>query len=257
MDKPNTMEFLADYAYDEQFIPPRCRKPRTREITGTCTVTIPSISLDMAPVAMWHKSCWQPNIVVYRWYKGQLYTRSLFRKYFSGADGYWPLNRLKASFRGPVPQYLKGHNEADCCERCQNKANRYLILAGDQVWERVGEPRYVVMTFGLGHNHASTALMIDNLYNENIRGDFYFNALDRKKAIQKCLEVARARGDTASFDSIRNSDEIRVLMPEAVLCKPEVEAGPGNDFLNQLEFLTEISSSEEEAAILAIAAALK
>lgn len=247
-------EIIADFAYIEKYIPPRCRKPREREITGSCTVKIPSISADIAPIAMRHKTCWEPKEIIYRWYNGTLFTRSLYRHYLSNAKGFYPIDEMTKQFRGYIPHYLKGKDEASSIRACQERANRYLIIDGDQVWERIGEPRYVIATFGLGHNHASTALMIENNYNDNIRGDFYFNALNRKNAIKKCVEVALARGDTDSIDQIKESWEIEVLIPEAVQCNPEQETGPGNGFLNMLEHITEVSNSAEEAAVLAIAA---
>ena len=94
--------------------------------------------------------------------------------------------------------------------------------------------------------------MIDNAYNGNIRGDYYFSALGREKAVERCVEVALARGDTESIDHIRDSWEIEVFIPEAVRCNPAAEAGPGNDFLNRLDTLVELSSTPTEAALLAM-----
>jgi len=249
------IKFPADYTFTEPFIPPRCRKPRQREVQGVCTVSVPSISSDEAPVAMRHQSVWWPKVIEYRWYQKHLYKRTPFRDYRCNAEGWWPMEELSKHFHaGYSPYYQRGKNEADAIAKCKENAKQFLIIDDDQVWKRVGEPRYVIATFGLGYNHASTALMIANAYNSNISGDCYFSALDRDKAIERCVEVALNRGDTNSVDDIRNSWAIEVLIPEAVRCKPAKEAGPGDDFCNLLGALTACAGSQGEAAALVIAA---
>lgn len=251
----NALHIEADYAYMESYIPPRCRKPRQREIRGTCTVTIPSITADEAPVAMRHFNCWPRTICDYRWFGEHLYIRAPYSSYLSNAEGWYPLEELLKHFRKRCfSPWEMGIDEADCITKCQDSADEFLVIDGDQVWVRKGEPRYVIATFGLGHNHASTDLMIQNYYNGNIRGDYYFNALDRDKAVERCVSVAIARGDTDSVDRIRRSDIIEVLMPETVRCNPDVEAGPGDSFLNMLDSLTATAGSQCEAAALVIAA---
>lgn len=248
--------FPADYAFIESYIPPRCRKPREREVKGVCSVSVPSVISDEAPVAMRHEDCWwRPKVIEYRWYRKKLYKRVLFSDYLCNAEGWWPLEELKKHFhKSYIPYYQYGQDEADAIAKCKEHAKEFLIVDGNQIWKRVGEPRYVIATFGLGHNHASTALMIDNEYNSNISADRYFNALEREKAIERCVEVALNRGDTDSVDDIRDSWPIEVLIPEAVRCKPAKEAGPGDEFLNLLSKLTVGAGSQMEAAVLVIAA---
>lgn len=250
------IRFPADYAFIESYIPPRCRKPREREIKGICSVSVPSVTSDEAPVAMRHKECWWPSIYEYRWYRKKLYKRVPYRDYLCGAEGWWPLEELSKHFhKGYIPSYEHGKDEADAIAKRKEHAKEFLIVDRDQVWKRVGEPRYVIATFGLGRNHASTALMIDNSYNSNISADRYFNALEREKAVERCVEVALDRGDTDSVDPIRNSWPIEVLIPEAVRCRPSKEAGPGNPFQNMLEGLTEMAGSQGEVAALVMIAA--
>ena len=246
------------YAYEESYIPPRCKNPRTRDVVGECLVNIPSANSCDAPIAMRHKSYCAISTINYRWFNNHLYKRVPRREHYSCADGWWTITELKKYLaRDYVPRYLYGENEQDCIEKCKETASNYLILNGNQVWEKCGEPRYVIVTFGLGHNHASTALMIDNHYNDNIRGDFYFNALDRDNAIKHCLQVAKNRGDTNSFSDIKKSSKITVYIPEAVRCNPAQEAGPGDDFLNTVEELTEIAGDSFEAGLLVICASMK
>lgn len=246
----------ADYAYRESYIPPRCHKPRIREIRETCTVRVPSVKSEEAPVAMRHRRCWFPEIQEYRWFGEHLYARAPYSRYLSNAKGWYPLEELEHRFqKSCIPTFEIKNSEKEAIEACQEQADRYIILDQEQVWERIGEPRYVIATFGLGHNHASTALMIDNSYNGNIRGDYYFSALEREKAVERCIEVAMARGDTESIDRIRDSWEIEVLIPEAVRCNPAAETGAGNDYLNLMEEMVKLSNNPTEAALLAIISA--
>lgn len=131
-------------------------------------------------------------------------------------------------------------------------AEKYLIY-DNRVWKPHGEPRYVVMTFGLGHNHGGTALMLDYGYNPNIGHERYFNALQRDEAIQSAKEVAKRRGDTESIDNIGKSYNIQVIDEKMVRCRPTADHGDGDEFMNALENLTEISSSSVEAGLLAVA----
>ncbi len=249
------VHFPADYAFTESYVPPRCRNPRQREVRGICSVGVPSVSSDEAPVAMRHRYVWWPEVVEYRWFRKHLYKRVPFRDYLCNAEGWWPLEELQKHFRmSYIPYYKRGKDGADAIAKCKKEAKQFLIVGGDQVWERVGEPRYVIATFGLGHNHASTALMIANQYNPNISGACYFTALERDKAVERCVEVALNRGDTNSVDNIRSSWPIEVFIPKAVRCKPAKEAGPGDSFLNMLGALTASAGSQGEAASLVIAA---
>ena len=48
---------------------------------------------------------------------------------------------------------------------------------------------YGIFTFGLGHNHASTALFIEMYYNANVPSSRYFAANQREEAIAKAKEI--------------------------------------------------------------------
>lgn len=252
------MEFIklpANYEYVERYIPPRCRKERERIIRSDCEVNVPSVAAEEAPVAFRHKDCWFPKLVVYRWWNGRLYHRIPYRTKYCNANGWYPLRKLKTSFvKTYFPTYDQKQSKAECLDALNKESGSYLIINRNEVWHTCGEPRYVIMTFGLGGNHASTALMIDNEYNRNIPGARYFNALDRDAAVKEAVRVALARGDTDSVASIKRSWKISVLIPEAVHCDPSKEAGPGDPFLNKLENLTEVAKDPIIGGLLVIAA---
>lgn len=248
------MLIQAAYTFDESYIPPRCRKPRIREVNETLSVEIKCIKADDAPIAMTHRGCFFPTRCVYRWFEGRLYRRET---YYTGQNNRWAtLTDLKHKFsRATFVGWPQPSDRSSCHARCIQKANDYLIISG-QVWHTCGEPRYVIATFGLGNNHASTALMIDNHFNENIQWQRYFRADDRKAAVTEALRVATARGDTRSLPDIKASWPIKVLIPEAVQCNPKTWGGEGDAFLNTLDILTTAASSASEAAVLVTAAAL-
>ena len=137
----------------------------------------------------------------------------------------------------------------------QARANKYISLDGE-LWKECGEPRYVVNTFGLGHNHGGTAMFIEEFYNSNISNKNYFNAVDRDKAITYAKETAIARGDTDSVKCIGKMENIEVLIPEYFKVDPEKEHGEGDAFLNLLENMITASDNITEAgALVALATA--
>ena len=137
-----------------------------------------------------------------------------------------------------------------------HEAAKHVIFDG-KIWARRGEPRYVVMTFGLGHNHGDTSLSITSVYNPNISAKCYFNALQKREALESAKATALRRGDTdsaAKLDLETFKEDIEVLMPEMVKVTPCKEAGPGDPFINKLEEITETSESVLEAGLLSILA---
>jgi len=131
----------------------------------------------------------------------------------------------------------------------QEFLNSHIVIAG-KVYVESPEPRYVVNTFGLGHNHGGTCMFIEHFYNENISKNNYFNALQREEAISYANAVAKRRGDSndvGRFGEVRN---IQVLMPEIIRCNPQKEHGEGNPFLNSIEDMVQSSNSSLEAGLL-------
>lgn len=245
----------ANYEYVESYIPPRCRKSRERIVHGDCEVEVPSITANEAPIAFRHRACWFPQTVTYRYWNNRLYRRVPYHECLANAKGWYPMKEFKASFkRSYIPCYEQKMSKEECLEALRDWADSYLIINGDQVWRTCGEPRYVIATFGLGGNHASTALMIDNEYNPNIAAKYYFNALDRDAAVREAVRVALARGDTDSVSSIKRAWKITVLIPEAAQCNPAMEAGPGDPFLNKLEVITEVAKDPVTSACLIMGA---
>lgn len=129
----------------------------------------------------------------------------------------------------------------------RNDTKKFLLVDGE-LYTQTTEPRYVVMTFGLGHNHGGTALMVTNYYNPNIRKDCYFSALQGDEAVAYANEKAKARGDTDDVGKFEK--QIVVHLPELVKVNPNKQHGNGNELLNSMETIINNSDSSTEAGIV-------
>ena len=78
--------------------------------------------------------------------------------------------------------------------RAREDIKKYILVDGE-LYNKTSEPRYVVNTFGLGHNHGGTGMFCEYGYNSNIRQDNYFSALEGKQAVDYANKVAENRGD--------------------------------------------------------------
>ena len=220
----------------------RSQKYAFDEVEGEIKVSVQSVSGDEAPVAFrlsdyHHRECGDTEI---RWYQGQLWRRMTQNDGRCGGD----LSDVKPDELPRVVGNVYGipHGIARTRELLQKKlresAKRYIIIDG-AVWTVTGEPRYVVNTFGLGHNHGGTGLFVEEYYNQNIAASNYFSALDGDKAVAYANKVAERRG---------------VLIPEAVTIRPEAEHGEGDPFVNKINAITEAAPDSTTAGLLAIMA---
>lgn len=215
------------------------RELGTRTIRETIEVDIPAVTSKEAPIAFIHKDCWFPQTRVFRWFNGNLYSRATKRS--AKETGWETLTEFRRWLSNGCICVFEVQDSGEAGRQyAAKKANPYLILNGREVWVKTGEPRYVIATFGLGGNHAESALMIDHKYNSNIAGDRYFNALQRDEAVKEAIRVALERGDTRSVPAIKRSWEITVKIPEAVRCNPPSETGTGDPFLNALDAITTV-----------------
>lgn len=248
-------------SYNEEYLPPRCRKPRYREAEKIYRARLRCVTKADAPVAFvlsdYHHQ--HEGSTKIRLYKGKLYMLETWQRYAPGKPE-CPFDREFIGFGPETTKTLRLHNYNTCqgyeeqAAQLREEAARWLVIDG-LVWIRCGEPMYEVMTFGLGHNHGGTGLFVETAYNPNVSRDRYFNALQGDEAVAAMNETARRRGDTKSVG--RYGKMIEVLIPECVRRNPQKEHGEGDPFVNTLNAITEAADSPMEAGLLAIMAAAK
>lgn len=285
------MKFNVVYFYIKKYLPSqRHKKVREHQDWSVHTVEILEINEQNFPVAFITKkyeSVYEnaknyadfenmegeyrlfDNII--RTYNGKLY--SLYRVTHGAAISIIPESKFQVAhdLEAPVRSCYVNKKEDlfssssivvsdNSCEqesKVEAVAKEFVYFEG-AFWRVCTEPRYVVMTFGLGHNHGGTSLFITDEYNSNVPNKNYFSALHRKEAIEYGKETALARGDTEYVSQIENSEEnIEVYMPEMVKVNPETQHGNGCEFMNHTEELIRASSTTGEAGILCMLAAFK
>lgn len=196
------MELLAKIKYQEEYIPPRCRKPRLRELEEQITVTIKEAAMsDLTPAFEIKGS------IIYL-YDGKLYMGENEYGYSDRCIDSNPLVNLKKVIQLAGSHYNDRSQNIAFVKSC---TERYLLVDG-KVFYKTTEPCYVVQTFGLGHNHGGTSLFAEVGY--STLPEHAFCALDRDLAVAYANKVARERGDTDSVG--RFTANINVLLPEAV-----------------------------------------
>lgn len=241
------------FYYYESYIPKRCHKPRFNKITEEVKLKVRSVTSQDAPVAfrLSDYSHVSDNTTEIRFFKGKLWMQVNNRRIECGGD----LNQVGFERLPGILYPRLSYDESErtkeyCIKQYKAELKDYLVIDG-MIWEQVGEPRYYVNTFGLGHNHGGTGLFVGHFYNDNIPNRNYFSALDGDKAVAYANEVAQRRGDTK--DVGRFEKMIEVLMPECVKVKPMRQHGNGDPFINKINEITESSSSFAEAGLLLLA----
>lgn len=232
--------------FKEGYLPPRCRKMRYRNAAKETVLNIRETTEEDAPIAF--VVHYYDKDIIYRFYKGKLYTLTKWNDVCCGKEGLLPPEELW--------KYLRGRYDYWNCDFETNRkeymkaAREYLIIDG-KVYRVSGEPRYVIITFGLGHNHGGTGMFVEEFYNPNISNKNYFSALDGEAAVAYANSVAAGRGDTNDVGKFKAG--IDVLMPEVVKVKPRSQHGKGDKFMNDLEDIINNSGSAFEAGLLCMA----
>lgn len=259
------MKIDVNLRYQEEYLPTkRHRIPRIRDVAEWVTVELREVSRKDAPVAM--------VVTDYQSYidengKDQFGLRDTAFLAVDGAlysekrDMWGALDRGPLSWvefwreiqnRGNSYHSYYGRDKEGALRSLKEFVDSHVLIDG-VIYEECNEPRYVINTFGLGHNHGGTGLFIETHYNPNISKNNYFNALQRDEALAYATEVATRRGDTESLGRF-DVKNIQMLMPEMVRCNPQLEHGNGDPFLNSIEGLIQGSGSVMEAGLLAMVA---
>ena len=252
-----SLDVTVRFSYIREIVPPKCRNPRPVQFDdGNITVSIPRVDKKDAPVAIIsHNDILSKVTKTYRWWEEKLY-RCHFRGWACGdprsnlgkigVDGRVSWNALN-SYAGPRLCDTQSAQEISI-------ASYYgqFILIGNQLYKQVQEPKYVIMTFGLGGNHSGTALMDHDYYNSNIVWNRYYRLDQKKEALAEMNKIAKARGDTKSVGN-KPHTKFKILIPDAIRANPEVEyGGRGDSFINAANAITEAAGGNQIVAALGL-----
>jgi hypothetical protein len=247
----------------ESYLPSRRHRiPRIRPVETTVKAELAEATLAEAPLAIRQRSiipidCGRTGngrIRDFHWYQNRLYTLVRRRKFCC-------LYGKQRNRPGIVADLGTGYTSpSPTVEQQQEALERYLaeyLLIDGKLHIEIGEPRYVVMTFGLGCNHGGTALMEDNYYNPNIRKDRYYRIDRVKEAQQAAIDTAKRRGDTIDAARLEkgNFDKFEIFLPKCLKLDPQKEHGDGDPFINKVDAITEAAGHAGVAGMLVLAAA--
>lgn len=237
------MKIDISYKYSESEIPPRCRKPRMVEKQDVVTVSVRELNVGELKPAFVVRD-YKKEIVI-RSYNERLY-KVKTRRNQDGEEEPISTEYFEAFLKGKGTNFWGENAQQDVINTLFEIADKY-IISGEIVYEEVGEPRYCIYTFGLGHNHGGTSLSVEFNFNDNISSTRYFDALHYKDAVLAATQIAFARGDDESVEHFYNGwHYIDVIDPNCVNCNPKTH-GSGNDVINRLEGIIENSGSQTEA----------
>lgn len=244
--------------YEEKYLPtPRCRKYRYRGCEEFIHVNLKEVPMADLKLAFEDNSySGKGKIYFYRgklWYKERMY---------HGAAEYgcktalewlvWCHEHCSTFFKSGFDREYRGEDTSrEAVVKLARSSTKGYILVDGELYGQTAEPRYVINTFGLGHNHGGTGMFCEYHYNPNIRKDNYFSALQGDQAVAYVNKVASGRGDTKDVGKFKPF--IICHIPELVKVKPNKQHGNGNSFLNALENVISGSESATEAALLCMA----
>lgn len=249
--------------YEESYLPPRCRKLRYRECEDYINVNLKEVDHSELQLAFEDNSYSGKGKIYF--YKGKLWTKSKMpsssivkdliergKKIDTPLDYLiWCHENCSTFFFFDWDREHYGKDTSrDAVIKVARKSLKNNILVNGELYERSAEPRYVINTFGLGHNHGGTGMFCEYHYNPNISNDSYFPATDGESAVAYANKVAAGRGDTKDVGKFKPF--IKVYMPEIVKVKPNKQHGKGNKFINDIEKIISNSDSAFEAGLLCL-----
>lgn len=278
------MKLKISYSFKQQYLPTkRHRKARIHLVNDQSVFDVREIDLDAFPLAfevesfksVYNEASESKNNSVFKLFTDQIRTweGKLYKsfRYSYGAaisTAFLPAEKIERMIGNSVKGFhyepdcpltdqsiIVADNKAEVLDRVRSEVDKLLFCEG-HFWKKCSEPMYLVLTFGLGHNHGGTGFFVVENYNDNISKENYFNASQRSEAIKFAIETAARRGDTNDIAYLEKpTSNIVVYMPELVQRDPQMEHGDGDPFINRMNRLTEMADSVDEAGLLVMAAA--
>ncbi len=257
-----TMKIGTWIKYEENYLPPRCRKLRYRECEDYINVNLKEVDRSELQLAFEDNSFEGVGKIYF--YKGKLWCKTKINpnlmedlqrreKSVKTALDYLMYCRENCStyffFAWDRENYGVDTSREAVIKMARNGMKGYILVDGE-LFEKCAEPRYVINTFGLGHNHGGTGMFCEYYYNHNISKDNYFSALEGEQAVAYANIIAANRGDTKDIGKFEPF--IICHMPELVRVKPNKQHGNGNKLLNSLGEIINESDNVVEAGLFAV-----
>jgi hypothetical protein len=252
------MKIQVKFEYTESVVPQGCRKPRPQGFEASMALTIHELSLADAPVAIreidYYPRPGESPLTEYRWWRKKLWIPYRSRPHVDA-----PYEEQTATQFEEIEHKHRCYGsktQKEVRQEIKRWASNILFIDGLR-YELAGEPRYVVMTFGLGHNHGigwGTSLSTVNFYNSNISKKAYYRIDQFEAAVAATERTALGRGDTKAVPvvEVQNPNRFEILIPEAVRLQPHREHGNGDPFLNKIEGIIQNSGNPVLSGVLVI-----
>lgn len=257
------MKTTIPYEYTKQVIPKHCRKPRPTTFKSQISVSVNEVTGEQAPIAIREHSKrfsdktgeYEPTITEYRWHRNKLWILHSFSRV---SHGTYETQTSQQFMSDPYPMtnglpYYHAYNPQQANRNHIMAWARDTLLIDGMRWQQIDEPRYVIHTVGLGHNHGhpGTSLSSTNSYNSNISKSRYFRIDQHDLALNTAIAIAQNRGDDLAIPFIDEShEEFEILIPEAIRLNPNKEHGDGDPFINKLEGIIERCPTKEVAGLM-------
>lgn len=188
---------------------------------------------------------YEPKTIDYRWYKNKLWILHSFSRYVHAP---YETQTSQQFMKDPYPMtnglpYYHAYGSQQVNRFRIMDWAKNVILIDSMRWQQIAEPRYVIHTFGLGHNHGhpGTSLSATTSYNSNISKSRYFRIDQHNLALKTATRIALNRGDDEAIPFINEwHEKFEILIPEAIRLNPNKEHGNGDPFINKLEGLMDI-----------------
>lgn len=210
--------------YEEGYLPPRCRKLRYRECEDFIDVILKEVDPAELQLAFEDNSYSGKGKIYF--FHNKLWRKAKITDFYAPSDEdryasplaaliYW---RKHSSWFFPRTWRDGEHPDKKHMVAMARKEIRDFLLVDSELYKVTSEPRYVINTFGLGHNHGGTGMFCEYYYNPNISKESYFSALQGEQAVAYANKVAAGRGDTKDVGKFKPF--IVCHMPELVKVKP-------------------------------------
>lgn len=198
---------------DDNYVPPRCRKPRRLERPMEATAHVPMVTGDQAPVAFrlplatyerTENADMDDLFRTIRSYNGELFAPEKTSRVSAMKEALTPQEFFAGTWDF---RYLPSESDQEWVASAQDRLNQFLIIDGI-VWAVTDEPRYYVHT---GYSHVSL------LVSRQVERQAVFRADEFEAAQAEAIRMVRDReGTDASIEHIERVDPIEVVDPAQV-----------------------------------------